>query len=492
MTLLHHLVDRAARTWPDRTAVSTSTDSVTWLELASAGERLAGWLSTCGVQRGRRVVITGPATPVIAALCFASSRLGAPFAVLHEQTRGGALAHVLSDAEPALLIADDPAALESARAAGVASRTLVDAVAHGFSGPVPEPGPEPVSVDPVCLIYTSGTTARPKAVVSTHQQAVFAVEAIQSMLAYRPDDIVYCPLPLSFDYGLYQLFLAAASGAHVRLGSPAEAGPGLLRNLVRAEATVLAAVPSVADALVRLLARNPAALPPLRLLTNTGAAMQPDTVAALRAGLPGLRVQLMFGLTECKRAAIMPPDADLERPGACGIALPGTEIAVIDAEGRRLPAGQIGELVVRGPHVMAGYWRRPELTAQRFHRVDGLFPELRTGDHGWLDEDGYLYFVGRLDDIYKERGFRVSATEVEAAARRVPGVELAAVLPPLDGRPSVLAVVTASTPDAVLLRLREEIEEFKIPHRCVVLDRLPLTGNGKVDRAALRAEMSGG
>ncbi|HEY9416980.1 MAG TPA: class I adenylate-forming enzyme family protein [Pseudonocardia sp.] len=490
MALLHELVDRAGRTWPDRTAVSTAAESIDWVRLAAASRRLAGWLSDLGLQRGQRVLFTGPAGPVIPALCFASSRLGTPFAVLHEATRGAALAHVLADAEPALLVADDPSALESARAAGVPTATLAQAAEYGLDGPIPEHLPEPISVDPLCLIYTSGTTDRPKAVVSTHQQAVFAVDAIQSMLGYRPDDVVYCPLPLSFDYGLYQVFLGAASGAHIRLGTPAEAGPGLLRTMVRAEATVLASMPAVAHTLARLIARNPVQLPPLRLLTNTGAAMPPETLSELRAGLPRLRVQLMFGLTECKRAAIMPPDADLDRPGACGVALPGTEIMAIDTDGNRLPAGQIGELVVRGANVMTGYWRRPELTAQKFHRVDGLFPELRTGDHGWLDEDGYVYFVGRLDDIYKERGFRVSATEVEAAARRVPGVDLAAVLPPLDGQPSVLAVVTGSTADAVLLRLRAEIEEFKIPRQCVVVDRLPLTRNGKVDRAVLRAEVS--
>jgi acyl-CoA synthetase (AMP-forming)/AMP-acid ligase II len=490
VTLLHHLVDRAGASWPTRTAVSGSDDTVTWGELAATSCRLAAWLADLGVRRGERIVITGPSAPIVPALCFAASRIGAPFAVVHEQTRGAPLAHVLADAEPALLIADDPAALDTARRAGVRTATLARAIQHGVRGPVPEPGREPIPVDPVCLIYTSGTTDRPKAVVSTHQQVVFAVAAIQSMLAYRADDVVFCPLPMSFDYGLYQLFLGAACGAHVWLGSPAEVGPGLLGNLVRAEATVLAAVPAVADALARLLRRNPARRPPLRLLTNTGAAMPPETLAALRAGLPGMRVQLMFGLTECKRAAIMPPDADLERPGACGIALPGTEILAIDADGNRLPAGRIGELVVRGPNVMAGYWRRPELTAQRFRRAEGLFPELRTGDHGWLDEDGYVHWVGRLDDIYKENGFRVSATEVEAAARRVPGVELAAVLPPLDGRPSVLAVVTAAAPEEVLLRLRAEIEEFKIPRRCVVVDCLPLTQNGKVDRAALRAEVS--
>jgi acyl-CoA synthetase (AMP-forming)/AMP-acid ligase II len=161
----------------------------------------------------------------------------------------------------------------------------------------------------------------------------------------------------------------------------------------------------------------------------------------------------------------------------------------VDEEGGRLPPGEVGELVVRGPNVMAGYWRRPELTAQRFHREEGLFPQLRTGDHGWLDEDGYVHFVGRRDDIYKQRGFRVSATEVEAAARRVPGVASAVVLPPDGDRPAVLVVTGQVTPAEVAVLMRDEIEEFKIPHRCVVAPELPLTGNGKVDRKALLREV---
>jgi acyl-CoA synthetase (AMP-forming)/AMP-acid ligase II len=219
--------------------------------------------------------------------------------------------------------------------------------------------------------------------------------------------------------------------------------------------------------------------------------MPAELLVTLRAAIPTLRVQLMFGLTECKRATIMPPDADLDRPGACGVALPGSEVFAIDEAGNRLPAGQIGEIVVRGPNVMAGYWRQPELTAQRFPREHGLFPQLRTGDYGWLDMDGYLYFVGRVDDIYKERGVRVSTTEVEAAARRVPGVEQAAVLVPAGSRPALLAVVGELAPDEVLRRMREEIEDFKIPRRCVVLAGLPLTSNGKVDRKMLLAEVSG-
>jgi acyl-CoA synthetase (AMP-forming)/AMP-acid ligase II len=506
MTLLHELIDEAAGLWPKGTAVSTGSDELTHRQLADASLRTASWLRAQGVGRGERVVLVGPSSVLVPVLIYAASRVGAPFILLHEQTRGRALEHVLQDAEPALLLAADEQALESARARGIAAASLDDLRAR-LEAPGRDTSTEattdaaplavaplavaPLAVDAVCLIYTSGTTAAPKAVVSTHEQAVFAVRAIQSVLNYRPDDVVYCPLPLSFDYGMYQLFLGAASGARVHLGLPAEVGPSLLRNVVAAGTTVLAAVPAVAHTLARLLRRTPTDLPGLRLLTNTGAAMPAETLADLRAAVPTLRVQLMFGLTECKRAAIMPPDADLDHPGACGLALPGTEVFAADAEGDRLPPGETGELVVRGPNVMAGYWRRPELTAQRFPRQDGLFPRLRTGDHGWLDEQGYVHFVGRLDDIYKERGFRVSSTEVEAAARRIDGVESAAVLPPLDGRAAVLAVVGEVTAHQILLLMREEIEEFKIPGSCVVVPELPLTRNGKVDRKALLAEVSG-
>src|SRR5664280_2594055 len=258
----------------------------------------------------------------------------------------------------------------------------------------------PWSVDPVCLIYTSGSTGLPNAVVSTHGQMVFAAQAIQSQLLYRHDDVVFSPLPLSFDYGLYQVFLATLGGAHVHLGTAEDAGLVLARRLRETGATILPALPSLAAILARLLERYGGTVG-LRLITNTGADMPLTTVNRLRRLLPELRVQLMFGLTECKRVAIMPPDGDLLRPGACGRPLPGTEVVVVDDDGSTLPAGRTGEIVVRGPNVMAGYWRRPELTSRRFHRADDLFVELRSGDYGYLDDDGFLYFVGRRDDIYK-------------------------------------------------------------------------------------------
>ncbi|WP_215455730.1 class I adenylate-forming enzyme family protein [Streptomyces sp. ATCC 21386] len=516
---LHQLLDLAAERDPRAAALSTSGGGVlSYGELAKASARLAGRLRREGVRRGDRLVVKAADGLGVATLVYAASRIGAVFSVLHEEVRGGPLEHVLGDCEPRVLVSDDPKALRTAAGAGVTAVRIEDLVrsardpqspcadatgtphtptSHPSDGPLPlttdgptTDDPAPLTTDPVSLIYTSGTTALPKAVVSTHQQVLFAVSAIQSCLGYRADDVVYCPLPLSFDYGLYQLYLCALSGARLHLGTVAESGPPLLRSLEESGATVLPGVPSVADRLAWLLRRGSGGaaggrLPRLRLLTNTGAALSETTMAALRGALPGLRIQVMYGLTECKRTAIMPPDGDLARPGSCGLPLPGTEVFVVGDDGERLPAGEIGQFVVRGPHVMAGYWRRPDLTAERFPRAEGLFPELRTGDYGRQDEEGYLYFSGRRDDLYKERGFRLSATEVEAAASRVEGVVSAAVLPPDGQRSAVLAVVADLPAEAVRERMRDLIEPFKIPRRCVRLDALPVNGNGKVDRKAL-------
>jgi len=486
--LLHEPLDAAAARHPGRVAVGTGDAALTYPALADRSRRLAGWLAGLGVRRGDRVILASSSGADVPALVYACARAGAVSVPLHPGTAPAVAAHVCADAAPALVLTDVPALRDVARRQGADTRDVPPAGA-----PLPPHWHQPtvLPVDPACFVYTSGSTAMPKAVVCTHQQMTFVAGAIASRLRYRPDDVVYSPLPLSFDYGLYQIFLCALAGARLRLAGADDAGHRLVGELAGSAtvpaATVLPAVPSLAANLVRLLERRPRPLR-LRLLTNTGAAMPDVTLARLRQLLPDLRIQLMYGLTECKRATVMGPDEDLARPGACGRALPGTEVFVVDGDGRRLPTGETGEIVVRGPHVMAGYWRRPELTAERFPRADGLFPELRTGDYGRLDGAGYLYFAGRRDDLYKENGFRVSVTEVEAAAQRVAGVRAAVVVPPASGAPgATLLVETDLSPADVLVALRGELDTVKVPARCVVVPRLPLNANGKVERGRLPA-----
>lgn len=484
--LLHDLLDRAVARYPDASAVSDPAATMTYRWLDSASRRLASWLAALGVGRGDRVILAVPPCVLVPALVYGCSRAGAVFVITGEQSPAATLIHLIEDAEPALLVTGSERLQQLAAGWGVRSAALAqaDAVANADIEPtVPLP---PIAVDSACLLYTSGSTGMPKAVVCTHAQMTFAATAIAAQIGYVSSDVIYVALPLSFDYGLYQIFLAALGGARVHLTSASQAGATLVAHLRETGATVLPAVPSLAAALAAMLRRPGARPPALRLLTSTGAAMPERVPDELRALVPGLRVQLMYGLTECKRATIMPPDEDARRPGACGRPLPGTEVFAADDTGRRLPPGETGEIVVRGPHVMSGYWRCPELTEMRFRQVAGLFPQLHTGDYGWLDEDGYLYFSGRRDGLYKERGFRVSVTEVEAAAHRVPGVLAAAVLPPAAGRDgATLLAVTELAPPELLAGMRSELEDFKVPRACLIVPELPLTQNGKVDHAEL-------
>jgi acyl-CoA synthetase (AMP-forming)/AMP-acid ligase II len=487
---VHDLLDGAAARHRDGVAVQSGLATLTYGTVREHSERLASWLLHHGVRRGDRVLIALPTDVVVPPLLYACSRAGAVFVVVRDGIPPAVAAHMLDDSEPVLVLTDSAAIATLARQREIPHHGLTELRAATATpcSPVPDTA---IPSDPACFIYTSGSTAMPKAVVSTHLQVAFAAQAIQSQLGYRSDDVVYGVLPLSFDYGLYQIFLCTLAGAHLFLTTQDAAGQRLLAGLSESGASVLPAVPSLAGNLARLLSRRPSPLPRLRLLTNTGAAMPDRVLADLRGHLPGLRVRLMYGLTECKRATIMPEDEDLRRPGACGRALPGTEVFAVDSDGTRLPAGEVGEVVVRGPNVMAGYWRSPELTTQRFRLTDGLFPQLHTGDYGWIDDDGYLYFAGRRDDLYKERGFRVSAVEVEAAANRLSGVRAAAVLRSgADDEGATLLVESDLSPHEVLRRLRGEIDEVKVPARCVIVSEMPLNANGKIERKLL-ARMAG-
>ncbi|MEV0001614.1 AMP-binding protein [Micromonospora sp. NPDC050980] len=477
---------------PAAPAVTDPDGRWSYADLAAAAESCAAWLAGLGVRPGDRVVGRVGNVREFLALLFGTLRRGAVFVPVNPEVRPYLLRGVLADAEPRLVVSVDADLPSVAALTPVPVRPLTELRRVVAGGPAAPSAAGPSGADDpdriALLIYTSGSTAAPKAVVSPHRTVLFATRAVGARLAYRSDDVVLVAVPLAFDYGLYQIFLALAAGAHLVLADPA-LHVRLVTTIAQHGVSVVPVVPSLAETLVRLAdrhVRRHGAAPPVRLFTNTGAALTPGHAAGLRRAFPGAAVVPMFGTTECKRITIAEPDGDLTRPGSVGRALDGTEVLVLDDDGHPLPAGHTGEIVVRGPHVMAGYWRAPELTARRFRPdpVTGTVT-LHTGDYGRLDSDGHLYFEGRRDDLFKRRGLRVSALEIEAAACDVPGVTAAAVLPPADGRDAELAVVGTVPADEVLHELAGRLEDGKVPPVCHVLRELPLTANGKTDKRRL-------
>jgi acyl-CoA synthetase (AMP-forming)/AMP-acid ligase II len=489
-TTLHALLDAAAAAAPRAIAVRDQEDSWTYSRLARLSHAFSGWLTERGVAAGDRVLVQCPNRREMAAMLFGCSRRGAVFVPVNPEMKSFHLRSVFADCEPRVALVH--------YGTGGAVRQLSDAEVHELHGVWPDvencPGPagpgDVTGDDTAVLIYTSGSTAAPKAIVCPHNQMVFAATAIQSVLGYRHDDIVFCRLPLSFDYGLYQFLLACLARAEVFLAG-GEPDVTLLRHVRGSGATVVPVVPSMASMLTKLAGRDPGPSS-VRLFTNTGAALPQATMETLRIQFPGARVARMFGISECKRVSIMAPESELDRPDSVGLPLPGTEVTIADEAGRPLPAGQAGEIVVRGRHVMAGYWRAPVITARTFRRDDRTGQvSLHTGDYGHLDEDGYLYFEGRRDDMFKHRGARVSTLEIEAAALDIPGIRGAVVVPPADGEELTICVATELAARVVLYELSKRLEAAKVPSVCHVMVDIPLTLNGKSERKQLAALIRG-
>lgn len=488
LDVLHDLIDHAAATAPNRIAVADRQHQWSYRELSDRSTAFASWLRAMALAPGARVIVHLPNSVTVAAILFGTSRAGAIFVPVDPRLPPHRLARTIADTDASLVITTHGPSEPSGP--GTTRFVLLDDLLNHLDNPCPQQATVRTSPDDTCLLlYTSGSTSEPRGVLCPHRTVLFAVQSIAAALRYRPDDRIFLRLPLWFDYGLYQLLLGCLATASVWFGT--EFVPGSLAELATSGSTIIPVVPSLALMFNELMERRPVRTN-VRLFTNTGAVLAPDAATRLRTNYPGASIVHMFGLTECKRVSISEPDDDLHHPGSLGKAIPGTSITIVDHAGTQLPPGQTGEIIVTGPHVMAGYHREPALTHQRFLTQPDGSTALRTGDSGHLDDTGRLYFHGRADDIVKRHGIRMSTTEIEAAANSIPGVTGAAAIYCHGTVDTVDLIVTgndAITPQRVLAGLTHRLEPAKWPDSCVVLKRLPLTSTGKIDRTALVAHL---
>ncbi len=493
---VHDLLFAAADLHPQKTALLTEARNWSYADLAAAVVLTAKQLKANGVLPGQRVLIILPNSADTIIAVMACSQIGAIFIVLSEEVRPFHLEHIFADASPVLLITSasfyglNQLCIEKSGVAWALADTVVDNSPEGalLRSEWVREGEERDDTSIACLIYTSGSTGMPKAIVSCHNQICFAVRAISKRLAYRPDDIVGCFLPFSFDYGFYQVYLSFYCGCTLAAGSQQDIGPHLFNRLSAWGVTCLPVSPVILKAMIVLLERRRyKELPPLRMITNTGGYLPHPQIDAFLSVFPACGVYLMYGLTECKRVSIMLPEEFATKRFSVGRPLDGTACYVLDADGHTLPPGEIGELVVTGPHVMKGYWNAEELTRKRFRYRDGQYT-LFTGDQCAMDEDGFIFFHGRLDDLFKHNGFRVSSLEIEKAANDIPGVTGSAlIIPAVYGDPLVLFVTGNHLTESLLTEaLLQRLEPVKIPDKIHIVDKFPLTANGKTDKEKLK------
>jgi long-chain acyl-CoA synthetase len=513
---LEQFLEFSASKYPEKVALVFEQQKLTYSQIDRLCNRLAHAFIDAGIQRGDRVVICLPNGVEAVLAIFATLKAGAVFVFVNHSTKADKLTYILNNCRATALVTWDrklmelPSCSESpytkaifgVGAAAVCSAecqrigktlTLMDAAvsAAGLNSP---PEKRCIDLDLAALIYTSGSTGRPKGVMLTHLNMVSAATSITTYLENTVDDVVVNVLPLSFDYGLYQVLMMFKVGGRVVLEQSFNYPFQLVKRLIAEEVTGLPIVPTVSAMLLQLdLSKY--RFPSLRYITNTAAALPTQHIRELRRLFPEAKIYSMYGLTECKRVSYLPPDQIDVRPTSVGRGMPNEEVYIVDDKGQRVAPGVIGELVIRGSNVMKGYWELREETDKVLK--PGPFPGekvLHSGDLFRSDQEGYLYFVGRKDDIIKTRGEKVSPREIEDVIYGVDGVAEVAVIgvpDPVLGN-AIKAVVSLRpgatvTQREILSRCREKLEDFMIPKLVEFQASLPKTDSGKISRRMIPA-----
>jgi acyl-CoA ligase (AMP-forming) (exosortase A-associated) len=518
-TQVHHLLEQAAAAAPESAAVSYKQETVSYGALWHAVRAVAVQLQELGLERGDRVAIYLEKRIELVVGMFATSAAGGVFVPINHVLKPAQVGHIVGDSGARFLVtsADRLAQLPAVRADGsvehvllVGAADVADTVGYRISplrdadsvdaasGPSE---PASIDIDPAAILYTSGSTGRPKGVVLSHRNLIVGAESVSTYLGNTRDDVILSILPLSFDAGLSQVTTAFAVGAHCVLMNYL-----LPRDVPKLAAqhgvTGITGVPplwlQIAD-----VAWPQETAERVRYWANTGGRMPRTVLDRLRSIFTRADPYLMYGLTEAFRSTYLDPSEVDRHPDSIGRAIPNAEILVLRPDGTRCAPGEEGELVHRGALVALGYWNDPERTAERYRPVlhpgqPWRAPELAvwSGDTVVADEEGFLFFVGRTDDMIKTSGYRVSPSEIEEAAYATGIVRDAVALGIEEVGIGHRIVLIATSVDGdldthlLLGALRQALPLYMVPSRIEARDELPRSPNGKFDRNLLKVQVS--
>ncbi|WP_294194640.1 acyl-CoA ligase (AMP-forming), exosortase A system-associated [uncultured Sphingomonas sp.] len=482
-------IDHVLRGAPDAAALVDRDGTVSHAEADAAVARLAGWLAGFGFAPGARVATWLPKTRIACWMPLAAARAGLVHVPVNPVLRRAQVAHILADSGASLLLtqATRAATLEPGDVPA-ACRIATDA---GEGDALSRSAADPNAL--AAILYTSGSTGRPKGVMLSHANLWLGAVGVAHYLAIVPHDRVLAVLPLGFDYGQNQLFSTWAAGASV---TPLDylTPRDVVKAVTRFKATTLAGVPPLWTQLLESDWPEEATAR-LRRLTNSGGALTPAMVRALRTRFPQARIFAMYGLTEAFRSTFLNPDLIDARPDSIGRAVPFAEVLVVRPDGTAAAAGEAGELVHAGPLVAHGYWQDDERTASRFRpapahsRYGGV--AVWSGDTVVADADGLLRFVGRDDEMIKSAGHRISPQEVEEVATAGAETAEAVAVGVPDARLGQAIVLVArgqaEGEPALRARLKRDLPAYMQPARIEWRAALPRNANGKLDRSAIAA-----
>ena len=518
--LVHEWLCRSAGLFPDKEALITHNDRLTYKQINDQTDYLAGILIKLGVCRQDRVVVFLEDSAKTILSIYAVLKAGAVFVVLEGSMKSNKLNFILQNSGTNILITDTSKSQVITKAfdenlkgckilwTGSDKKIPKDlaSISHSWNKefknysqstftPSDVQLPTVIDVDLACLIYTSGSTGEPKGVMSTHHNMITAARSIIQYIGNKQEDIILNVLPLSFDYGLYQVIMAFMFSGTVVEDKSLMHIHKILKRIEKENVTGFPIVPTIAAMLIHRDDLHEFNFSSLRYVTNTGAALPVDHIDKLREVFEDASLFSMFGLTECKRVGYLPPEELDRRPGSVGKAMPNCQVHIINDDGNEAAPGEIGELVIRGSNVMQGYWRAPDLTEKTYRK--GRHPHeryLHSGDYFKMDEEGYLYFVGRKDDMIKSRGERISPKEVENNITGFEGVAETAVIGVADeilGQAVKAYVVLAPKSKLNEKELHKlctnNMESFAAPKYIEIIESLPKTPNGKIDKKILKA-----
>ncbi len=511
--LLGEALLKSARKSPDKTAIIVKTEQYTYAELASAAIKLAGYLADAGLKKGDRVAVYMNNSWQSVVSIYGITISGAVFLVINPQTKADKLQYILKDSGAKILITEsilrnelslalrDPADIreiiisgekDSFNESGNISITGFDETLTKNDQNVRLPSVIPN--DLAALIYTSGSTGFPKGVMMTHQSMVFTSWSLIEYLRLNDDDRIILLLPLAFDYGLYQLLMAVTVGGSLIVEQSFTFPASVYKQIETYKPTVFPGVPTIYAMMIASSKKNGLSFDCIKKVTNTAAALPAEFTPELKKIFPESLIFRMYGLTECKRVCYLEPELVDIKPNSVGKAIPGTEVFLLTPEGEPVEPGDNGILHVRGPHVMVGYWHKEELSREMLK--PGLLPGERilcTNDWFRMDEEGFLYFQGRTDDIIKTRGEKVSPAEVENVIYKIPGIREVAILgiPDEIMGEAIIAYITTHVSSGigekeVLRECMAKLELFMVPKRVITIDSMPKSSNSKIDKKELK------